>query len=76
MARVVYSPAAEGDFVDIAAYIAQDKPSAAFRWAQAIREKSQLLAEQPEMGEERYGFGVPGCRSFSIGGYVVFYPCD
>ena len=32
-----------------------------------------MLAEQPEMGEERKGFGVLGCRSFAVGTYVVFY---
>lgn len=25
------------------------------------------------MGAERSGFGVPGCRSFCVGNYVVFY---
>ncbi|MFG0291282.1 MAG: type II toxin-antitoxin system RelE/ParE family toxin [Rhodopirellula sp. JB044] len=25
------------------------------------------------MGEERRGFGVPGCRSFSFGSYVIFF---
>jgi len=73
MVRVVYSPAADNDLVDIAAFIARDKPEAAFRWVKAIREKCELLAEQPDMGEERSGFGVPGCRSISVGNYVVFY---
>jgi toxin ParE1/3/4 len=25
------------------------------------------------MGEERPGFGVPGCRSFSFGSYMIFF---
>ena len=73
MSRVIYSPSANDDLVDIAAYIAQDKPDAAFRWVQAIKDECELLAEQPDMGEERLRFGVPDCRSFSIGNYVVFY---
>ena len=29
------------------------------------------------MGEVRPGFGVPGCRSFSVGNYVIFFrPID
>ncbi|NLS93177.1 MAG: type II toxin-antitoxin system RelE/ParE family toxin [Planctomycetaceae bacterium] len=62
-----------GHFSPREVYIAQDKPDAAFRWVQVIREKCELLAEQPEMGEERKGFGVLGCRSFAVGTYVVFY---
>jgi toxin ParE1/3/4 len=73
MARVIYAPAADEDLVDIAAYIARDKPEAARRWVQTIREKCNSLARNPELGEERTGFGVPGCRSFSVGNYVVFF---
>lgn len=73
MGQVVFSPAAERDFLDIAAYISQDKPDAALRWIQSVREKCTLLAEQPEMGEDRPGFGVRGCRSYTVGSYVVFY---
>jgi toxin ParE1/3/4 len=25
------------------------------------------------MGELREGFGVPGCRSFSVGNYAIFF---
>ncbi len=73
MAQVIYSPAAEYDLLDIAAYIARDNPDAASCWVQTIREKCRLLAEHPQMGEERLAYGVPGCRSFSIGSYVLFY---
>ena len=73
MSIVVYSAAAEEDLADIAAYIARDKPSAARRWVQTIREKCELLASHPMMGEQRAGFGVPGCRSFSVGNYVLFF---
>lgn len=73
MARVIYSPAADDDLVDIAAYIARDKPEAARRWVQTIRVKCDVLATHPMLGEVRPGFGVPGCRSFSVGNYVVFF---
>ena len=73
MPRVIYSPAADDDIADIAAYIAQDKPLAARRWVQTIREKCNALASHPMMGEASAGFGVPGCRCFSVGNYVIFF---
>lgn len=73
MARVIYSPIADADLLDIAMYIALDKPNAALQWVQTIREKCDLLASRPEMGEERRGYGVPGCRSSSVGNYVIFF---
>ena len=73
MPRVIFSPAAGNDLVDIAAYLARDKPEAARRWVKTIRDKCDMLATQPQMGEARAGFGVPACRSFSVGDYVVFF---
>jgi len=73
MARVIYAPAADDDLVNIAEYIARDKPEAARRCVQTIREKCDMLAAHPTMGEERSGFGVLGCRCFSVGDYVVFF---
>lgn len=73
MPRVIYAPAADDDLVDIAAYLARDKPEAARRWVRTIHEKCELLAFHPAMGEARHGFGVPACRSFSVGNYVVFF---
>ena len=73
MCRVTYAPAAEGDLVSIAEHIARDKPEAARRWLIRVQEAFLTLATQPEMGEARPEFGIPGCRSFSIGSYVIFF---
>ena len=73
MPRVDYALEAEQDIVGIAEFIAGDNPEAALRWLQTIREACMTLATQPEMGELREGFGVPGCRSFSVGKYVIFF---
>lgn len=73
MSGVVYAPEAEDDLVGIADYIARDKPEAARRWVQGIRETCATLATQPEMGELRPDFGVASCRSFSVGNYVIFF---
>ena len=77
MAQVVFAPEADDDLIEIAAFIARDKPGAARRWVQKIRESCDTFATQPEAGEERPGFGVPECRCFSVGNYVVFFrPVD
>jgi toxin ParE1/3/4 len=73
MSAVVYAPKAEDDLVSIADFIARDKPEAARRWVQRIRETCATLATQPEMGELRPDFGVIGCRSFGVGHYDVFF---
>jgi toxin ParE1/3/4 len=73
MAQVIYAPSADADLLEIATYIAQDKPEAALRWVQTIREKCDLLAGHPELGQERLAYGMRGCRSFSVGNYVIFY---
>ncbi len=77
MPRVDYAPEADDDLVGIAEVIARDKPEAARRWIQKICDVCSTLATQPELGELRKGFGVPGCRSFSVGNYVIFFkPVD
>lgn len=73
MANVVYAPEADDDIFGIVDYIARDKPEAARNWMRQIRETCQTIATQPEMGEVRSGFAVPGCRSFSVGNYVIFF---
>ena len=73
MAIVIYAPEADDDLIGIVDYIAREKPEAARDWLAKIRQASELLATQPGMGELREGFGVPGCRSFSVGNYVLFF---
>ena len=73
MAIVIYAPEADDDLESIVEYIARDKPSAARTWLARIREACETLATQPELGESRLGFGVSGCKSFSVGNYVVFF---
>ncbi|MFN7719852.1 MAG: type II toxin-antitoxin system RelE/ParE family toxin [Pirellulaceae bacterium] len=73
MSSVFYSPEAESDLLGIAEYIARDKPEAARSWIHKIRVVCQALAMQPTLGEVRTEFGVSGCRSFSVGHYVIFF---
>jgi toxin ParE1/3/4 len=77
MPAVIYAPEADDDLEGIADYIARDKPTAAREWLAKVRATCQILAENPQVGEVREGFGVCGCRSFSVGNYVVFFrPVD
>ena len=73
MANVSYSPLAAQDLFDNAEFIARDKPDAAYRWVEKIRQTCQLLADHPEMGEQRESHGFGPCRSFGCGNYVIFY---
>jgi toxin ParE1/3/4 len=70
---VTYSRAAEDDLEAIVDYIARDKPTAARQWLTKVRGTCQMLADNPDVGEVRTGFGVAGCRSYTIGRYVVFF---
>jgi len=67
MANVIYAPEADDDIIGFVDFIARDKPVAARNWVRKIRDTCETIATQPEMGEVRPGFGVPGCRSLSMG---------
>jgi toxin ParE1/3/4 len=73
VATVIYAPEADDDLIGVIDYIARDKPRAAREWLVKIRQTCELLATQPELGELREGFGVPGCRSLSVGNYLIFF---
>ena len=73
MARVIYALEADDDLLGLVDYIARDKPDAARSWLRKMRDTCESLATQPEMGEVRHGFGVTGCRSLSVGNYVIFF---
>jgi plasmid stabilization system protein ParE len=51
MTRVRYTPEADQDLVRIGSYIAEDNPSAAQPWADAIEAVCALLAAQPGIGQ-------------------------
>jgi len=74
MSRLLFSPRAEQDLDDILAYIARDKPLAAVRFVEKLRDTCRLLAENPELGERREDFGR-GLRCFSVGNYAIVYRC-
>lgn len=70
--RIVRSPAAENDLIDIWFGIAGDSPPAADRFLDAIAERILQLATFPESGPLRPDIGA-GVRALAIGNYLVLY---
>jgi toxin ParE1/3/4 len=72
MSRLAFTPLAEADLGKILDYIAQHRPLTAVAVIARIREKCELLASQPLIGQERPEF--PGeYRSFPVERWVIFY---
>ena len=72
MSQLVLTPLAEADLAAILDYIAQHRPFTAVAVIARIREKCELLASQPLIGQQRPEF--PGdFRSFPVDRWVIFY---
>jgi len=63
---------ADADLLQIATFIAEDKPDAARRLIDLIDEKCRLLASSPEIGWLRNDLSAR-LRSFPVGSYIIFY---
>jgi len=72
MPRVLKTPEAELDLLEIAAYIDADNPVAAERLLDTFQEKFRLLSEFPGLGPRRDEL-VPSLRSFPVRSYIIFY---
>jgi toxin ParE1/3/4 len=72
MNRVRLSLAASRDLEEIEDYISQDNPDAAVRLILIIREKCELLSQQPGIGRDRSDV-LYGLRGFPAVNYVIFY---
>jgi toxin ParE1/3/4 len=72
MARVVLSPQAAEDILDIWDFIADDSFLEADRWVDRLDEKLGLWATQPLIGRLRDEL-APGLRSIPFGRYMVFF---
>lgn len=73
MSTFVLSGEAEVDISGICEYISKRNLAASVKVLNQIESTCQMLAENPNLGEERKGYGVPGCRSFTISRYVIFF---
>lgn len=72
MPRLLRTPQAAFDLLEIWQYIAVDEVTAADRFLDKIEEKCQLVAGAPMLGRARPELGKD-LRSLAIGNYVIFY---
>lgn len=72
MARIIRSPVAEEDLLEIWSHIANDKPSAADRFLDKLEQRIELLSRHPRIGEARPDLAAR-VRAYSVGNYVIFF---
>jgi len=72
MPRIIKSPEAEQDLLDIWLYIADDNEVAADELLSNLEEKALLLLKHPELGRKREDLATE-LRSIPEGRYVIFY---
>ena len=72
MTRVERTEQAEADLEEILDYLDEHSPDAADRFAVIFKEKTEALAQMPEMGRVREEL-APGLRSLNAGNYLIFY---
>ncbi len=72
MPRIVRTPRAKVDLLEIWNYIARDSPTQADRFVERIDRTLGLLSTQPHMGQNRSELAA-NLRSFSVGNYVIFF---
>jgi len=72
MRRVVVSPQAEQDLIDIWLYIAEDQPINADHFLDRLETQVSKLAEFVDMGVARDEL-AEALKSFPVGRYILFY---
>jgi len=70
--KLVVSPAAQADLMDIAAFIAQDNPKRALSFVDELEDRCALLASAPGIGTARPELGDGICM-LPHGRYLIFY---
>jgi toxin ParE1/3/4 len=71
-ARLLWSPQAREDLLDIYVFIGADNPDAAERLYTAIEEKTDLLIRDPRLGVRRSEI-APSARMLVQGPYLILY---
>lgn len=72
MARVLSTPRADRDLVEIGLHIARDDIGAAEKVLSAIERRCKMLSRLPGLGRRRDELAA-GLRSLAVGSHVVFY---
>jgi addiction module RelE/StbE family toxin len=76
MAQVIWTPKALDDFESLLSYIAQDAPAAAYRFAQKVVRRVELLADHPLMGSYVAEDSTRTYREIRQGNYRILYRSD
>jgi toxin ParE1/3/4 len=76
MAQVIWTPKALDDFESLLAYIANDAPVAARRFAQKLIQRVELLASHPLLGSFVAEDSSRTYREVRQGNYRVLYRTD
>jgi plasmid stabilization system protein ParE len=72
MSRVVLSPWAQADLVEIGRHIERDNPAAAKKWVVKLRATcKKTVGTFPECGTQCDQWLV-GMRCFSVGSYIIY----
>ena len=70
--KILRSPRARLDLIEIWSYIAQDNPDAADGMLDRFDDVMSKLAERPLIGRKRPEL-AENLRSFPLGNYIIFY---
>jgi toxin ParE1/3/4 len=73
--KIVRSPQARRDLIEIWTYIAEDNERAADKILDRIDDLLHMLKDNPEAGRSRPEL-APELRSFPVASYVLFYRPD
>jgi toxin ParE1/3/4 len=70
--KVAFSPVGEGDLMDIATFIAQNKPKRTLTFVDELESKCNALGGAPGIGTSRPELGEGICM-LPHGRYLIFY---
>jgi toxin ParE1/3/4 len=71
--KLRWSRQARQDLLRIGRYIAKDRPTAARRWVERLRQKARLAAENPNIGRIVPEYSRPDLREVLQGSYRIVY---
>lgn len=73
MPAALFTEEAERDLVQIVDYIARDNVLAALSWFQETRDICDLLACQPDIGQQMQTTRFGEVRRHVVGNYLIYY---
>jgi toxin ParE1/3/4 len=74
--KIVFSSEAKSDLIEFVRFISLDKPMAARKWANTIRQNVLKLADFPKFGRVVPEFGEDSVREIISGQYRIVYKID